>query len=257
MCSAGACTVTCGAGLTNCNGACVNLLSDPSNCGTCSKVCNLPNASSACSAGACAVTSCSGSFANCDGNSANGCEANLTSDGNNCGTCGNACGSPPFSNGGSCSGSKCSFTCQANHFNQNGQYGDGCECASAGSGATTCPGAAVGSPSVTQGRLLGATSNWYAVSFPNENTVCGQHYQLVLTNNGNPIQMTVFQNCSYANVTCGGGEAASGYTTWTWNNLAGAGTNCLQTYPTTFFVQVFSTGNAPTCMDYTLTAFIQ
>ena len=53
---------------------------------------------------------------------------------------------------------------------------------------------------------------------------------------------------------CGGGEGTAGYTDWTWNN---AGPQCSQSYPTTYYVQVFSNGTAATCMDFTLTAFIQ
>jgi len=34
---------------------------------------------------------CNAGYANCDGNQANGCEVNLTSDSNNCGACGNVC----------------------------------------------------------------------------------------------------------------------------------------------------------------------
>jgi hypothetical protein len=41
-----------------------------------------------CAGGACTVTACVGGFGNCDGNPANGCEANLTSDPSNCGGCG-------------------------------------------------------------------------------------------------------------------------------------------------------------------------
>lgn len=47
------------------------------------------------------MTQCATDRANCDGNPANGCEVDLTSDSNNCHACGHSCG------GGACSASKC------------------------------------------------------------------------------------------------------------------------------------------------------
>jgi hypothetical protein len=55
--------------------------------------CSLPHAVPACVGGACAVTSCDPGYGDCDGISANGCEANLATDPNNCGTCHNFCAS--------------------------------------------------------------------------------------------------------------------------------------------------------------------
>ncbi len=55
--------------------------------------CNLPNASSSCVDGKCAVSACSHGFGDCNGESRDGCEENLgigTAD-NNCGACGISC----------------------------------------------------------------------------------------------------------------------------------------------------------------------
>ncbi|NIS34140.1 MAG: hypothetical protein GWO04_31170 [Actinobacteria bacterium] len=68
-----------------------NLSSDPDNCGACGNVCNLPNASSLCTWGFCYVSSCDTDWGNCDGDSSNGCETDLTSDDANCGMCDNRC----------------------------------------------------------------------------------------------------------------------------------------------------------------------
>jgi hypothetical protein len=94
-CAGGACGVaSCNAGFGDCNGSpadgCeVNLNTTPTSCGACGRACSLPNASAVgCAGGACTVTACVGGFGNCDGNPANGCEANLTSDPSNCGGCG-------------------------------------------------------------------------------------------------------------------------------------------------------------------------
>jgi hypothetical protein len=171
--------------------------------------------------------------------------------------------------GAGCSGSKCGFTCDAGYYNQNGQYGDGCECTTVGySIATTCSGGTVvnvvAGPAVqTKGRLLGVSSEWYAITFPSENAKGGLHYQIILSNNGNPLAMTVFQNCSGNNggtsVACGGGEGSAGYTSWDWSNNGTMATmdQYTQTYPTTYYVQVSSTGSSSTCMDFTITAFVE
>jgi hypothetical protein len=264
VCSSGSCTVSCQAGLTSCGSSCVNTNTDPNNCGTCGHVCALANATSACSGAACVVTGCTAGFANCNGVASDGCEVNLATNANNCGTCGNACGSPPNTTGAGCSAGKCGFTCQAGYYNQNGQYGDGCECTTNGySEATSCGAAAAvnvpAGPAVqVKGRLLGVASNWYKVTFPSENGKGGLHYQIILSNNGNPVVMTVFQNCTNTSVTCAATEGMSGYTSWDWsNNGTTAMSQYTQTYPVTYYVQVTPTGSASTCMDYTITAFVE
>ncbi len=56
--------------------------------------------SSYCSAGSC--VSCQQSMANCNQNSSDGCEVNLTNDASNCGSCGHACGPGQSCANGSC-----------------------------------------------------------------------------------------------------------------------------------------------------------
>ena len=73
-----------------------------SSSGGCGSVCTLANAMSDCLDGACAITACTGKFDDCDKKPENGCEVNLTSDAEHCGSCGNACISPY-----TCLGSKC------------------------------------------------------------------------------------------------------------------------------------------------------
>ncbi len=90
-CVAGRCVVSaCPAGLTLCNGSCVDLAADPAHCGACGRACAVPGAASACVAGVCRGGACSAGFADCDRSAANGCEVYLATP-QNCGLCGRAC----------------------------------------------------------------------------------------------------------------------------------------------------------------------
>ena len=71
---------------------CGNLTSDPNNCGSCGNVCMLAHSTApTCASGRCQVGTCDTGFDNCDGRSSTGCEASLTTDTQNCGTCGHRC----------------------------------------------------------------------------------------------------------------------------------------------------------------------
>lgn len=65
-------------------------------------MCMLPNASAACTAGACGVVSCASGFGNCDGNNPNGCEVSLLTSVDNCGVCGLRCATGTTCNMGLC-----------------------------------------------------------------------------------------------------------------------------------------------------------
>ncbi len=80
----------CPAGEACCGGSCRRTQTDVMNCGTCATVCaGRPNASPACTTGAC-TTPCAMGFADCDGNTTNGCESALSGT-TNCGACGASC----------------------------------------------------------------------------------------------------------------------------------------------------------------------
>ena len=76
---------------TACDGSCVDLQTDPQNCGDCGRTCVLPNGAAACSAGECALGGCDLGFADCDADIENGCELAVACEEG--GACATACGS--------------------------------------------------------------------------------------------------------------------------------------------------------------------
>lgn len=97
-CSNGVCNGACKAGFDDCNGnkqsdGCeINLLADPTHCGSCINVCSSTNmATVTCGGGVCNGT-CTAGWSDCDGNKlGNGCEVNTDSDVNHCGSCTLSC----------------------------------------------------------------------------------------------------------------------------------------------------------------------
>jgi hypothetical protein len=81
-------------GTTLCGDTCIDLDTDKENCGSCGKSCpsGLPNAmGSRCTSGECIVSQCSLNYGDCNEKVADGCEADLRFDDNNCGSCGVKC----------------------------------------------------------------------------------------------------------------------------------------------------------------------
>jgi hypothetical protein len=75
---------------------------DPNNCGTCGHICTFPNATAGCVNGQCTILACDEGWGDCDGDPANGCEENVSSDVNNCGGCHIVCGTGEVCTNGSC-----------------------------------------------------------------------------------------------------------------------------------------------------------
>lgn len=82
----------CPGGETDCSGLCVDLATDPQNCGSCDNECVVANATAGCSGSTCSIafcnSACNSGFANCNNLTADGCEINTTSNVNDCSGCG-------------------------------------------------------------------------------------------------------------------------------------------------------------------------
>lgn len=135
VCRAGVCGITCQANRGDCdlnaaNGCEVNLATSATNCGRCGSACPpVPNGVPTCSAGVCVREICSAGYSNCNGNPADGCEANLNTDRLNCGTCGSLCPTPlGFLNGtATCRAGACDAECSTGFGNCDGNLANGCE----------------------------------------------------------------------------------------------------------------------------------
>jgi len=105
--------------------------------------CEAPHTQAACAQGACAIAACDAPFDDCNGQYADGCEANLSSDSGNCGSCGVACAS------GACTASACTF-CGDGKVDPGEQCdkgdlvpGDGCSPTCHVENPDDCPGTAI------------------------------------------------------------------------------------------------------------------
>ena len=131
-CVSGVCQIgTCNAGFADCDGDPMNgcetdLLNSTSNCGTCGTPCTFPNASAVCVNGACQMGPCDAGYANCDGNTANGCETHVLTSTANCGACGTPCILPNATT--ACVNGTCQIAaCNSGFADCDGNAANGCE----------------------------------------------------------------------------------------------------------------------------------
>jgi hypothetical protein len=132
VCSDSSCEiVSCDAGFADCNddpsdGCEVDIGSDADNCGGCGQVCEPTNAKGMCAAGSCEVDTCDPGFADCDGDAANGCEVDLATDPNHCGSCNNICDLSGAAE--ACVSSQCTIaSCDPGYGDCDGDDASGCE----------------------------------------------------------------------------------------------------------------------------------
>jgi MYXO-CTERM domain-containing protein len=133
-CQAGTCTLTDCTGLWGdcdaqlANGCETDLTSDLANCGGCSSNCQPANAQAVCDQGSCTISACDGSYSDCDANVGNGCEVNLETDPDHCGTCDNSCAS--LNAEATCTAGVCEIgACWDGFEDCNADPADGCEAA--------------------------------------------------------------------------------------------------------------------------------
>lgn len=85
-CVLGRCAAECPMGRSRCretvtfDGICVDLQSDPNNCGRCSNACVFPHAAPACLRGQCVIGACAPGYCNLDRDQTNGCESAVRGD---------------------------------------------------------------------------------------------------------------------------------------------------------------------------------
>ena len=131
-CVDGMCAVgECAAGFADCDGDATNgcettLATSTQHCGACGRACEFANAGAACAAGSCVITMCNAGFGNCDGVTANGCEANTRSNIDHCGVCGNACPARPNSTP-ACATGTCVINCNPTRGDCDHNEMNGCE----------------------------------------------------------------------------------------------------------------------------------
>ncbi|MFO0562267.1 MAG: hypothetical protein U0269_29900 [Polyangiales bacterium] len=132
MCVAGTCRVDCALPNMLCTSGgmtvCDDLSTSVANCGTCGNACPAgANMTPRCNLGACSPGTCNAGFADCDANSATGCEVNTTNTVAHCGACRNACPTPPNAVA-TCAASTCGMgACNAGFDNCDGNAANGCE----------------------------------------------------------------------------------------------------------------------------------
>ena len=210
-CTAVACTGTCSSGFANCNnnfqidGCEVSINADVNNCGSCGAVCSSNNISPACSAGSC-TGMCNSGFADCNSNRrADGCEVNINSDPNNCGSCGGVCSSNNMATR-TCSSSLCNGTCSSGFADCNGnKQADGCEVniftnvANCGGCGSTCSSNNITTPVCTAGACTGNCNTGFADCNSNKRT---DGCEINTTSNSS--------NCGSCGHICPAGQTCSG-----------------------------------------------
>jgi len=238
-CTAGSCTITsCNAGYADCDhspadGCEINTQNNPSDCGSCGKVCAIANGTAGCSSSACTVASCNPGFADCDGNPANGCEVNTTNDTNNCGACGKICeatcgGAADEVAAAQCVASTCSvLVCESGYIDFDGKCADGCECKESNT-QDVCPGTSLFSGTLVPGNNaapftstmmpVSVTQAYFTVTFGgNLDATAGlpEYHPLIILTSSNPGEfvMDVTAGCGAA-LSCADDATSDGVTTW-------------------------------------------
>ena len=188
------------------NGCEVNKQSDVSNCGACGNKCTAPSNSTAkCTNGACGFT-CKTGFGNCNNQTVDGCEVDVTKTVDHCGACGQACPTPSNATP-TCQASTCGFTCKAGYDDCDHNAATGCEKQVLGTDVHNCGacgkecGTAHGTPKCTAGVC---------------SITCSSGYDDCNGTNADGCEVnlkTDARNCGRCGHDCGGGTCSNGYCT--------------------------------------------
>ncbi len=149
-CAGGACGFDCNMGWADCDGnpgnGCETDVTTIANCGTCNNACmGSQTALPVCTGGACAQVACGAGLGNCNNDPVDGCEQDIATDNDNCGSCGFECQARPHA-AASCAAGVCGLgACNLGWGNCDGNAGNGCEhdvsgdVANCGSCGNVCP----------------------------------------------------------------------------------------------------------------------
>ncbi len=129
-CTTGQCQISCEIGYTDCdgrtdNGCETSTATELMSCGGCELACTTSYGTTACSGGLCSPTCMAGLSGDCDGVADNGCEADLTTDLQSCGSCGTLCTNTNGTT--SCVAGACTPVCAADYADCDGNPVNGCE----------------------------------------------------------------------------------------------------------------------------------
>jgi hypothetical protein len=124
---------SCEPGFADCNsksidGCEVNINNEIYNCGGCNNICSTPiNGMPNCVLGICSIGFCNAPYADCNINSLDGCETNLDTNIDNCGSCGVMC-PIPINGIRNCIAGKCSIeACATGYADCDHNLNNGCE----------------------------------------------------------------------------------------------------------------------------------
>jgi MYXO-CTERM domain-containing protein len=131
-CSAGQCVIDdCQDGLGDCNqdpadGCETDLLTSVEHCKVCGNACDLPGAVPVCGGLGCEVAGCLPGLGNCNGSPTDGCEVDLTSNADHCGSCNHTCDLAHAR--ADCQEAECRVAlCDSGYADCNDEAADGCE----------------------------------------------------------------------------------------------------------------------------------
>ena len=254
-CFGGNCNGTCNSGYADCdsnkqtNGCETNITNNVSNCGACGTVCSSQaNAVSGCVNGTCVISTCNAGYADCNSNSADGCETNTGTNANNCGACGIVCSAQNITS--SCSAGTCNGVCNSGYADCDGnKQANGCEThtntniSNCGACGIVCSSNNIANPSCSSGQCNGTCNTGYAdcngnrqvdgceinvLADPNNCGACGT---ICSSNNGTPVCSAggcgIVCSSDYANCDNDSSNGCETYLKFNNNNCGACGHACV------------------------------